>query len=145
MDNLAERIIKASTKKEAPEPEKPKFFGIDLPEVDEYGLPAVDSLDYFVARMIYIDQRSNDGHLHLRDDGHIWKGDQWVAENAENLYRLCEWMSPIKLWQKEAIWRRLRDVLPKLSREKYVVTDGLVWDRQNARLEEVKRKPNTVK
>lgn len=145
MDNLADKIINASKKEAEPEQERPKFFGIDMPEADEYGLPTVDSVDYFVARMIYIDQQSEDGHLHIREDGHIWKGDHWVSENTENLYRLCEWMSPIKLWQKEAIWRRLRDVLPRLSKDKFVVTDHLLWDRQNARFEEVNRKPNTIK
>lgn len=145
MENLADKIINASRKEAEPEQERPKFFGITMPEVDEYGLPTVDSVDYFVARMIYIDQQSEDGHLHIREDGHIWKGDHWVSENVENLYRLCEWMSPIKLWQKEAIWRRLRDVLPRLSKDKYVVTDNLLWDRENAKLEQVKKKPNTIK
>lgn len=144
--DLADRVI-AANQQESNSAEEPssKFFGIDFPEVDEYGLPAVDSVDYFVARMIYIDQKSKDGHLHLRDDGRIWKGYQWVAENQENLYRLAEWRHSIKTWQKEAIWKRLREVLPVLSRDKYVITDDLVWNRKEARLERVENKPNTVK
>lgn len=144
--DLADKVIAANEQENAlPQEKEPGFFGIDLPEVDEYGLPTVDSVDYFVARMIKIDQYSGEGHLHMRDDGRIWKGYQWVAENQENLYRLAEWRYPIKVWQKEAIWKRLREVLPSLSRDKYVVTDDLVWNRKEARLESVNSKPNTIK
>ena len=144
--DLADRVIAANEQElSAPQEERPGFFGIAFPEVDEYGLPTVDSVDYFVARMIKIDQQSGDGHLHMRDDGRVWKGHQWVSENQENLYRLAEWRHPIKVWQKEAIWKRLREVLPSLSRDKYVVTDELVWNRKEARLESVNSKPNTIK
>lgn len=144
MMDLASRVIEANERESSPASNLPKFFNIDLPATDEYGLPVIDSVDYFVARVMYIDQKTKDGHLHLRDDGRIWKGYQWVSENQENLYRLAEWRYPIKTWQKEAIWKRLREVLPKLSRDKYVVTDGLVWNRKEARLERVDSKPNTV-
>lgn len=147
MDSLADKVIAANNKQEEPDSSSnvPRgFFNVDLPETDEYGLPTVDSVDYFVARVILIDQGSKNGHLHLRDDGHIWKGHQWVAENTENLYRLCEWRYPIKPWQKETIWKRLREVLPSLSRDKYVVTDDLVWNRKEAKLESVTEKPNTI-
>jgi len=143
--DLADKVI-AANEQNAPDDSRsqPAFFGVDLPEIDEYGLPTIDSVDYFVARMIYIDQRSKDGHLHMRSDGRVWKGNQWVSENQENLYRLAEWKFPIKTWQKEAIWKKLREVLPELSREKYVVTDDLVWDRRDAELKRVKEKPNTI-
>lgn len=143
--DLADRVIAANQQEEKRAGDsEPGFFGVSLPEVDEYGLPTVDSVDYFVARMIKIDQYSDDGHLHLRDDGRIWKGYQWVSENRENLYRLAEWRYPIKVWQKEAIWKRLREVLPTLSKDKYVVSDDLIWNRKEARLERVRNKPNTV-
>lgn len=144
--DLADRVIAANNQSsQTPRGTfNPPFFGIDFPEVDEYGLPTVDSVDYFVARVIKIDQYSNDGHLHMRNDGRIWKGYHWVAENQENLYRLGEWRYPIKAWQKEAIWKRLREVLPSLSRDKYVISDHLVWDRKTAKLEQVDDKPNTV-
>ena len=146
MMDLADRVIAANEQESAPLEEKETgFFGVELSEIDEYGLPTMDSIDYFVARMVRIDQDARDGHLHLRNDGHIWKGDHWVSENQENLYRLAEWRYPIKTWQKEAIWKRLREVLPSLSRDKYVVADDLVWNRKEARLEQVNNKPNTVK
>lgn len=142
--DLASRVIAANEEKASSSAKPPKFFNVDLPEMDEYGLPTVDSVDYFVARMLYIDRAAMDGHLHLRNDGRIWKGNQWVSENQDNLYRLAEWRYPIKAWQKEAIWRRLREVLPELSRDKYVIADGLVWNRKEARIERVDSKPNTV-
>lgn len=142
--DLASKVIEANEKESSPTNNLPKFFGVDLPEVDEYGLPTVDSVDYFIARMMYIDREAKDGHLHLRDDSRIWKGYQWVSENQENLYRLAEWRYPIKTWQKEAIWKRLREILPELSKDKYVVADGLVWNRKESRLERVDNKPNTV-
>lgn len=142
--DLASRVIEANEKESSPASRLPKFFNVDLPEIDEYGLPTVDSVDYFVARMLYIDRSAIDGHLHLRNDGRVWKGNQWVSENQDNLYRLAEWRHPIKTWQKEAIWKRLKEILPELSRDKYVVTDDLVWNREKARLERVDSKPNTV-
>lgn len=142
--DLASRVIEANKKEPSSAGGLSKFFNVDLPEIDEYGLPTVDSVDYFVARMLYINRTAKDGHLHLRSDGRIWKGNQWVSENQENLYRLAEWRYPIKTWQKEAIWKRLREVLPELSRDKYVVTDELVWNRKEVRLERVDNKPNTV-
>ena len=142
--DLADRVIAANQSKLSSGKADTAFFGVELPEVDEYGLPTVDSVDYFIARIIMIDQGATDGHLHLRNDGHIWKGHRWVSENQDNLYRLAEWRYPIKVWQKEAIWKRLREVLPSLSRDKYVVTDSLVWNRREARLEQVNNKPNTI-
>lgn len=147
--DLASRVIEAN-EKEANEREMPpadgppNFFNVDLPEVDEYGLPTVDSIDYFIARMLYIDRGAKDGHLHMRNDGRVWKGNKWVSENLDNLYRLAEWRYPIKTWQKEAIWKKLREVLPALSRDKYIITDELVWNREEARLERVDNKPNAV-
>lgn len=143
--DLASRVIEANEEEASSSANSPKFFNVDLPEIDEYGLPTVNSVDYFVARMLYIDQNSEEGHLHLRNDGRIWKGNQWVSENQDNLYRFAEWRHPIKAWQKEAIWKRIREVLPILSKDKYVVTDGLVWNRKEAKLERVDNKPNTVK
>lgn len=143
--DLASRVIEANEEKASSSAKPPGFFNVELPEIDEYGLPTVNSADYFVARMLYIDQNSDEGHLHLRDDGRIWKGNQWVSENQDNLYRLAEWHHPIKAWQKEALWKRIREVLPMLSKDKYVVTDGLVWNRKEAKLERVDNKPNTVK
>lgn len=144
--DLADRVIAANKQELSPLEEKlDGFFGVELPETDEYGLPVMDSVDYFVARMVRIDQDSNDGHLHLRSDGRVWKGSHWVSENQENLYRLAEWRYPIKTWQKEVIWKRLREVLPSLSRDKYIIADNLVWNRKEARLEQVDNKPNTIK
>lgn len=146
MDSLADKIINANSANDGGQREEKRFFNIDLPEIDEYGLPTIDSIDYFVARMMIIDQRSDYGHLHIRpNDDHIWKGDQWVAENADNLYRLAEWAYPIKPYQKELIWKRVRDILPVLSKDKYIVTDDLVWDRRNGKLEYTKNKPNSIR
>lgn len=143
--DLADRVIAANQQENTPtEKDTTGFFEVELPEIDEYGLPTVDSVDYFVARMLRIDQDAKDGHLHLRNDGRVWKGNRWVAENQENLYRLAEWRYLIRTWQKEAIWKRLREVLPELSRDKYVVTEDLVWNRKEAKLERIKKKPNTV-
>ena len=144
MDNLAEQIINANN---GGNKQQEKFFGIqlDLPEVDDCGLPTMDTLDYFVARMIAYNYKfDKDGHLHMRNDGHIWKGNKWVAENTDNLYRLARWSKPIKPYQREAIWRRTREVLPRLSRDKLVVTDNLVWNRETGELEEVTTRPNTI-
>lgn len=142
--DLADRVIAANQDTLSPDERPTPFFGVELPKVDEYGLPTVDSASYFVARMMRIDQDATDGHLHLRSDGRIWKGNHWVSENQENLYRLAEWHHPIKAWQREALWKQLREVLPSLSRDKYVIADNLVWNRKEARLEQTNNKPNTI-
>lgn len=149
MSGLADRIIEANNRQDNAgfDFEKNNFFGIplDLPEVDACGLPTSDSLDYFVARLIAYNYRfDKDGHLHMRGDEHIWKGNHWVSENTDNLYRIARWGKPIKAYQREAIWRRVREVLPRLSRDKLVVTDKLVWNRDTGELEEIDQKPNTI-
>lgn len=144
MSSLADKIINS---KHRSGNNIPPFFGIelDLPEYDECGLPTSDTLEYFVARLIAYDQKDTDGHLHMRDDGRIWKGYSWIAENTDNLYRIAKWTKPIKPYEREIIWKKVREVLPNLSKDKLVVTDNLVWNRKEAKLEYTEQKPNTIK
>lgn len=133
MVNLADKVIEANKE------EKTKDEGLD-----EYGLPIMDTVDYMVARIIMIDQQAIGGNLHLRDDGHIWQGNQWIAENLDNLYRLAKWEKSIPVWKRAQVWQRLREVLPILSKDKFIVADNLIWDRKEAKLKFVESKPNTT-
>lgn len=141
---LADELVSVITSPNSGEAHK-GFFGLDLPEIDEYGLPTKDNIEYFVARVMYIDRHSNSGHLHLRpNDNKVWQGHSWVSESTDALYRLAEWPYPIRPYQKELIWKKIREVLPVLSKNKYVLTDGLVWDRETGKLERKNNKPNTI-
>lgn len=133
MVNLADKVIEAN------EEEKVKDEGLD-----EYGLPMLDTVDYMVARIIKIDQETIGGNLHMRSDDHIWQGNQWVAENLNNLYRLAKWKRSIPTWKQSLVWQRLREVLPILSKDKFIVADNLVWNRKEAKLEFVDNKPNAT-
>lgn len=141
---LADELVSAITSPNNGE-ERKSFFGLDLPEIDEYGLPTQDSVEYFVARVMYIDRHSTNGHLHLRpNDNQVWYGHSWIAETTDTLYRLAEWPYPIKPYQKELIWKKIREVLPVLSRDKYVLSDELIWNRKTGKLEKNSNKPNTI-
>lgn len=122
------------------------FFSYELPERDNLGMPTANSIDYVVARILYIDNNiSGREKLHLRDDGRIWEGDHWVSEDDRNLYRLTKWeFKPFTVDQKYRIWERLRECLPVLSYDKLVVKDNLVWDWKNNDLYFSEEDPITI-
>lgn len=149
MDNLADKLI---AQRESQEEKKKdvtvtyKFFNYELPEKDEFGMPTANSIEYVIARIIYIDYNvSGKDRLHLREDGRIWEGDHWVSENDRNLYKITQWaFKPFTSDQKHRIWVRLRECLPKLSYDKMVVRDNLVWDMKNNELYFSDEKPLTI-
>lgn len=149
MDNLADKLI---AQRESQEEKKKdvtvtyKFFNYELPEKDEFGMPTANSIEYVIARIIYIDYNiSGKDRLHLREDGRIWEGDHWVSENDRNLYKITQWaFKPFTPDQKHRIWVRLRECLPKLSYDKMVVKDNLVWDMKNNELYFSDEKPLTI-
>ena len=122
------------------------FFSYDLPERDEYGMPTANCLDYVIARILYIDCNiSGRERLHLREDDRIWEGDHWVAEDDKTLYRITRWgFKPFTQVQKIKIWARLRECLPTLSYDKFVVKDNLVWDAKNSELYFTEDEPLTI-
>lgn len=147
MDSLAEQVI-ANQEREAANAKivEIDFFNYDLPERDELGMPTANSIEYVIARILYIDHNlSGKEKLHLREDGRIWEGDHWIAENTDNLYRISKW--PFKNFtndQKPRIWARLREVLPTLSYDKLVVKDNLIWDWKNNNLYFSDEEPITI-
>lgn len=149
MDNLADKLI---AQRESQEEKKKdvtvtyKFFNYELPEKDEFGMPTANSIEYVIARIIYIDYNvSGKDRLHLREDGRIWEGDHWLSENDRNLYKITQWaFKPFTPDQKHRIWVRLRECLPKLSYDKMVVKDNLVWDMKNNELYFSDEKPLTI-
>ena len=147
MDNLAEQVI-ANQEREAVKAKALEidFFSYDLPERDELGMPTANSIEYVIARILYIDHNlSGKEKLHLREDGRIWEGDHWIAENSKNLYRITKW--PFKSFtdsQSPRIWARLREVLPTLAYNKLVVKDNLIWDWENSDLYFSDEEPTTI-
>lgn len=134
-DNLADKLIAMQNEEsECKAPQvKYDFLKYDLPEKDDLGMPTANSVEYIVARILYIDYNvSGAEHLHLREDGRIWEGDHWLAENEKNLYKITRWpYKPFTDSQKYRIWARLRECLPTLSYDKMVIKDNLVWDSKN--------------
>lgn len=122
------------------------FFSYDLPERDEYGMPTANCLDYVIARILYIDCNiTGRERLHLREDDRIWEGDHWIAEDDKTLYRITQWgFKPFTQVQKIKIWARLRECLPTLSYDKFVVKDNLVWDAKNSELYFAEDEPLTI-
>lgn len=147
--NLADKIIKhngLNGDNEHGKIEPPKFFSYDLPEKDDLGMPTANCLDYLIARILYVDYKlSGREHLHLRDDGYIWEGNHWVAENNKNLYRLLMWKGKALTQDQQAmVWARLRECLPTLSNKKMVVRDNLVWDMEKNELYFSDENPITI-
>lgn len=147
IESLADRVI-AQQESERKDKERvlPPFFDYDLPERDELGMPTANGLDYVIARILYIDHNiSGRERLHLREDGRIWEGDHWVAEDDKVLYRITKWgFKPFTQTQKIQIWTRLRECLPTLSYDKMVVKDNLVWDAKNSELYFTGDEPLTI-
>lgn len=135
MESLADKIIERQKYEEDSKEKELRFdfFNYELPEKDEYGMPTANSLEYVIARIIYIDYNiSGKERLHLRGDGRIWEGDHWIAENDKTLYRITKWKyKPFTSEQKARIWARLIECLPTLSYDKLVVKDNLIWDWKN--------------
>lgn len=143
MTDLAEQLINQSKRETS---YSPSFFDYTLPPKDELGIPTADSINYLIARILYIDQNlTGPNKLHLRDDEHIWEGDQWVAENSKNLYRILMWKGrAFKKDQIEMIWNRLRECLPTLAHDKMVVKDNLIWDKAKGEMYFSDDKPLTI-
>lgn len=152
MSDLAERVIEQQNKERAKlehdsRSQKPAFFKYDLPERDDLGIPTANCLEYVISRVLYVDYHfGNKDHLHLRDDdGRIWEGDHWVAEDAKNLHRLLKWRTaPLSKTQVDMIWVALRDYLPTLDESKFVVKDNLMFDRASGDLYLSDNRPLTI-
>ena len=146
INSLAERVIASQEKEHVKTPEV-DFFNYDLPERDDLGMPTANSVEYVVARILYINYNITDQHIiHLREDGRVWEGEQWLAENSQNLYRITKWnYKPFNDGQKQMIWRRLREILPSLSYDKIAIKDNLIWDWKNNKLYFADENPVTVK
>ena len=143
MTSLADQLIRNNEIGVSAETLDEDFFKYDLKGVDEYGLPRKNRLDYIIARIFIINSNKRE-KLHLRDDGHIWEGDHWLAEDQKNLYRLAEWEKIIDLDRADIIWAKLRSMLPELSDSKLVVKDNLIYDMENRTLEFSEDKPYTI-
>jgi hypothetical protein len=133
---LAEQLIGKQLESEKPSVVKTEFFNYELPKNDELGIPTANSIEYLIARIFYVDYHfGNIEHLHLREDGRIWEGDHWVAENNKNMYRLLKWQGrPLSQDQVHMLWNRLRECIPTLSDDKIVVKDNLVYDKESGEL-----------
>ena len=147
IDSLADRVIaqQEAESKRSSQVIDP-FFDYELPERDELGMPTANCLDYVIARILYIDNNiTGREKLHLREDDRIWEGDHWVAEDDKTLYRITQWsFKPFTPVQKIKIWARLRECLPALSYDKFVVKDNLVWDAKNSELYFTEDDPLTI-
>lgn len=133
---LAEQLIDKQLESEKPQVVKTKFFNYELPERDELGIPTANSIEYLIARIVYVDYHfGNIEHLHLREDGRIWEGDHWVSEDNKNMYRLLRWQGkPLSKDQIDMVWNRLRECIPTLSDDKIVVKDNLIYDKESGEL-----------
>lgn len=146
-ESLADKVIaQQKTEENRKKQILPPFFDYELPERDELGMPTANCLDYVVARILYIDYNlSGRERLHFREDGRIWEGDHWISEDDKTLYRITRWgFEPFTQVQKIKIWNRLKECLPTLSYDKFVVKDNLVWDAKNNDLYFAKDKPLTI-
>jgi len=149
MSNLADQILenKGLVESGIVGGEHTKFFKNDPPKRDDLGMPTANSLDYMIARILYIDYNlSGREHLHLRDDDErIWEGNHWISEKRESLYRILKWKgAPLNQEQQAMIWARLRECLPTLSEDKMVIKDNLVWDKKKGELYFEDEKPLTI-
>lgn len=140
--DIADKIIQSQNKLCV---HKQDLFKYSLPEYDEFGLKTSNCIEYMVARIMYIQSKKTSGRLHFRDtDDRVWEGNQWVSEDVKNLYRLAKWNNTITQYQSVLIWEKLKEYLPKLSNDKIVISDNLVWDKITNELEFYEERPPVV-
>lgn len=133
--SLVDRALKA--KKSADKKKSVPLSGnkIEWGEKDEFGIVARDTIDYLVARILYIDAHFEEEHLHTRNqDTEVWKGHTKLEKKKSTIYRLCRWQQSIADYQLELIWNRMINFLPYLDESKYVVSEHEYFDRETGQL-----------
>lgn len=134
MSSLADMIIENLEDNQGNSTE---FISRELPEVDEFGMTTANTVDYFVARILYVSYNLCEEHLHLRD-GDIWEGESPLSEDARTMYRLLRMPIRLQDYEMMMVWLRLKQVLPTLSDKVFVVNKNLVYDREKGDLRRMK-------
>lgn len=119
MSNLADRVIEANEKEEEVD-SGPKLDDIGFP------LPKPDTehawCEYLTARFIYLNPRT---YVH---EGMLWIEDIPIKENKNSYYTLAKYPKEIKDHECQYVWRRLKEVMPKLDPDVIAVLPDLTFN-----------------
>ena len=133
--SLVDRALKAKAAMDRQKTVPLSGNKVEWGEKDEFGIVARDTIDYLVARILYIDAHFEEERLHMRNqDTEVWKGHTRLAKSKRTLYLLCHWQQPLADYQVELIWNRLIQLLPYLDESKYAVSEHEYFDRETGEL-----------
>lgn len=125
--NLADKVIEANDYKQ----------NINSgPELDDIGfpLPKPDTekawCEYLTARILYLNQRM---YLHHNT---LWIDNVPISETKNNYYRLAKYPKAISDPESQYVWRRLKEVVPRLDPDVIAVLPDMTF---NMKTGEVKR------
>lgn len=119
MNNLADKIIEAN-KEEVREESKPELDDIGFP------LPKPKTkkarCEYLTARILYLNQ-----HMY-KHQNKLWLNDLEIRENRESYYRLAKYPEQISIAESVYVWRRLKEIVPKLDTDWIAVLPNLLFN-----------------
>lgn len=119
MSDLADKVIKAN-KEEREVDSGPKLDDIGFP------LPKPDTehawCEYLTARFIYLHPRT-----YVHEDT-LWIEDTPIKEDKNSYYRLAKYPREIKDYECQYVWRRLKEVMPKLDPDVIAVLPDLTFN-----------------
>lgn len=134
MSSLADQIIEQNSSPARGE-ELDQVLGIPLQEISQ------NPVDHLAARMIVLN------NLYVNpDDNSIWNHTTRINEDAKTVTKLANYYD--RSYQLPQIYplvyNRLREVLPRLSRDKLWITPTLLFNRKTGELEEQLPKENHI-
>ena len=127
MADLADQVIQANKQEQNS-------------NIDELGIGIADTMDYVVARILYINtlERKKDPRapmLHTRKNRtELWKGNLHLECGKDTIYELSHIYRRLKDYEIAEIWATLLRFVPELDDSRIIISDGLYWDTETCEL-----------
>lgn len=119
MSNLADKVIQAN-EEESKAPEGPELDDIGFP------LPKPQTekahCEYLTARILYLNNRM------YKHQGLLWLQDRMIPETKSSYYTLAKYPKPITDPENSYVWRRLKELVPKLNTDIIAVLPGMTFN-----------------
>lgn len=105
------------------------------PRLDDVGFPLPEPdterawCEYLTARLLYLNPRM---YLYL---GYLWIDDDPIKEDKNNFYELAHYTKNITDPQCRYVWRRAKEMVPKLSIEEMAVLPDTTFNTRTGKVE----------
>lgn len=128
MDSLADKVIAANGAGQERAEEQ------SSPRVDDVGLPLPEPgtekawCEYLVARLLYLNPRL---YTFL---GLLWLAHAPIKENKNSYYRLAHYPKTLSDPECQYIWRRAKELVPKLDTSKIAILPNVTFNTQTGEI-----------